>query len=307
MSRIKELSAATPSKNDVFVFDGNGGTHKVALPALLDAVIGKTDISSAGFHNSIYRGKDITSYFTDGTLYQRIAGTNGFKPFEDLFVGDYFKMPYKITAPNAGGTGTDIVKIAGFNLHWNNYGQLRKNHVTLIPATHFGSDVVMNDEYSTAGAYKGSKMNTTTIGAVATSGNANGTINQQLYNVFGTHLQTVKELLSSAMDEARYNRFGQATGASSNWDWTDVQAVLMSEVEVYGATVWSSSGYDTGTAKSQLPIFRLNTNDMIPDGVYYWLKDVASAVYFCLADSDGYAYYGGAYYEKYVRPRFIIA
>lgn len=307
MGRIKDLSAATPSKNDVFVFDGNGGTFKVPLPALLDAVIGKTNISSAGFHNSIYRGKDITSYFNDGTLYQRIAGTNGFEPFEDLFVGDYFKMPRKIKAPSSYDEGTDIVKIAGFNLHWNNYGTFRKNHVTLIPATHFGSDVMMNSNGSTSGGYKGSEMNTKEIGAVVTSGKADGTINQQLYSVFGSHLQTVKELITTAVDNARYNRFGQATGASSNYSWIDVQAVLMSEIEVYGSVVWSSSGYDTGTAKSQLPIFRLNTNDMIPDGVYYWLKDVASADHFCLTYYYGYAYYGRAGNGYCVRPRFIIA
>ena len=47
---------------------------------------------TAGFHNSIVRGKDITSYYEDGTLWDRIAGTNGFRPYEELYLGDYFIM-----------------------------------------------------------------------------------------------------------------------------------------------------------------------------------------------------------------------
>ena len=53
---------------------------------------------TAAFHNSIVRGKDITSYYTDGTLWSRIAGTNGFRPYEDLYLGDYFKMNRAISA-----------------------------------------------------------------------------------------------------------------------------------------------------------------------------------------------------------------
>ena len=53
---------------------------------------------TAGFHNSIVRGKDITSYYEDSTLWDRIAGTNWFRPYEDLYLGDYFKMSRAISA-----------------------------------------------------------------------------------------------------------------------------------------------------------------------------------------------------------------
>ena len=42
--------------------------------------------------------KDITRYIADGTLWKRLAGTNGYALFEDIYVGDYFKMSRAISA-----------------------------------------------------------------------------------------------------------------------------------------------------------------------------------------------------------------
>ena len=41
--------------------------------------------------------KDITAYVTDGSLWDRIAGTNGYTLHEDIFVGDYIKMSRAIS------------------------------------------------------------------------------------------------------------------------------------------------------------------------------------------------------------------
>ena len=308
---IKDLQKGVPSKNQSIVHDGEEGTKRIEFAELFNAILNTADLNTAGFHNSIYRGKDITSYFNDGSLYDRIAGTNGFAPFEDLYIGDFIKMPrvVKVVGDDCDNAGTDIVKIAGFNCHWKNYwsgNMLTKPHIDLVPDRNFGDCQPMNDSSDTTGGYKNSKMNKTIIGAPATAGNPNGTINEQLYNIFGSHLQTYRELVSSAMDPARYNRFGQATGASSSWEWIEVQAILMSEIEVYGSVVWGSSGYDIGTAKNQLPIFRLNTADLI-NSEYYWLRDVASAEYFCYVSDSGIANYYGADYGRYLRPRFVIA
>jgi hypothetical protein len=82
----------------------------------------------------------------------------------------------------------------------------------------------------------------------------------------------------------------------------------MSEVEVYGATVWSSSGYDTGNANRQLPLFAFSKQAQNNRTAYYWLKDVASAAYFCDAYYYGHSnYYYASAANIYVRPRFILA
>ena len=276
---------------------------------------------TAAFHNSIVRGKDITSYYTDGTLWSRIAGTNGFRPYEDLYLGDYFKMSRAISAyeqtQQYQTTGSQYVTIAGFDCMRKNgdSDSMNFNHITCVPGQfrsgtfHFGRSR-MNPTNTTVGGYVGSEMYTTTIGEVATEGSteATATINQQLYAEFGSHLKTSKEFLSNAINASGYNRFGTNSGCSNNWAWYSCQAVLMSEIEVYGATVWSSSGFDTGTACMQLPLFAKDKACINNRSAYYWLKDVATASYFCYVNLYGCAgYYSAGIASFYVRPRFILA
>ena len=168
----------------------------------------------------------------------------------------------------------------------------------------------MNPTNTTVGGYIGSEMHTTTIGTIATEGSTEttATINQQLYAEFGSHLKTTREQLSNEINSTGYNRFGSNTGCSNNWVYTDCQAVLMSEIEVYGSIVWSSSGFDTGTAKVQLPLFANNKYAMNNRNAWYWLKDIASAANFCRCDDYGIADSGSASkINGSVRPRFVIA
>lgn len=77
-------------------------------------------------------------------------------------------------------------------------------------------------------------------------------------------------------------------GKSSKWTWeTDCKICALSEVQVYGATVWSSSGYDTGEACRQLDVFRHYNHTEIFGGEYPWLRDVVSASYAALAYDHG--------------------
>lgn len=218
---------------------------------------------------------------------------------------------------NYQATGSQYVTIAGFDCMRRNGDEdlMNFNHITCVPGQfrsddfHFGRSR-MNSSHTTTGGYAGSEMYTTTIGEVASSGSTatTATINQQLYAEFGYHLKTSRELLSNAINASGYNRFGTNNGCSNDWGWYSCQAVLMSEVEVYGATVWSSSGFDTGTACMQLPLFAKDKACINNRSSYYWLKDVATASGFCRVDSYGNAYYGGAGgANNYVRPRFNLA
>ena len=263
-------------------------------------------------------GKDITAYITDGTLWKRLNGIDGFMLFEDVYAGDYFQMSRAITCPDSyqGAVGSDWVTIAGINTLWGNGDSgINYNHFVMIPGKgekglqHFGKHA-MNDTNTTTGGYYNSVMCQSVLGSVVSAGStaSGATINQQLYAEFGAHLKTTREFLSTAINTSGYNRLGAADGCSSNWAWQNQQAVLMSEVEAYGSVVWSSSGYDTGTAKVQLPLFRFSTAALNNRSAYYWLKDVASASLFCYVNGDGsarYSYAGGA--SNFVRPRFVLA
>ena len=109
------------------------------------------------------------------------------------------------------------------------------------------------------------------------------------------------KLLSSDVNTTGYNRFGSATGCSSSWDWeSNCYISALSEVQVYGSTIWSSSGYDTGEACRQLDVFRHYNHTEIFGGEYPWLRDVVSAARAALADSGGNASYYAASYAYYV-------
>ena len=292
----------------------------------------------AGYSHNIPRvdnghlGKDITSYVSDGTLWKRLNGTDGYSLFEDIYVGDYFQMSRAITAPNQNTsyatTGTDWVTIAGIDTLMGNGDSFTesdddclnpasgKHHLVMIPGkcadptevNHFGRKR-MNSSNTTTGGYWSSEMRSDTLGAVVSSGStaSGATINQQLYAEFGSHLKTIRELVSNAMTSTYENRYHTEKGAASGWAWQSVQSCLMTEVEVYGSIVWSSSGYDTGTGKSRLPLFNYATMAINNRSSYYWLRDVVSSSNFAIVNNNGAASYDGASYaNRYVRPRFVI-
>ena len=265
--------------------------------------------------------KDITAYITDGTFWKRLAGTNGFALFEDIYVGDYFRMSRAISAYERTGqyqlTGSQYVTIAGLDTMMNNGDQgsgVNYHHAVMVAGQGFGGTQHfgrsrMNATNTTEGGYKASEMNTLVLGDVVSAGStaADATINQQLYAEFGAHLKTTREMVSNAINATGYNRFGSATGCASNWEWISAQAILMSEVEAYGSITWSSSGYDTGNANRQLPLFAFSKQAQNNRTAYWWLKDIACAAYFCFADYIGCSgYIGASNAYGCVRPRFIL-
>ena len=85
----------------------------------------------------------------------------------------------------------------------------------------------------------------------------------------------------------------------------------MSEVNVYGANVFSSSAYDTGIDNRQYALFRLKPEFIYTDGtgirIGYWLKNVASAEAFSNVAGHGYSHQNWASTSTQgIRPRFLI-
>ena len=273
----------------------------------IEIIIPPTITNYASYKNAGgNRGEDVTKYWKDGSLADRIDGVNGFKPFEDLYLWDYIDLDSDITAPSSGGgsmAGTKRIHIGEFN-GLNNY-QLNKradntnffNHLRMVTGTHFGMSK-MNDTNTTANGYLGSKMHTDIIGDISTS----GTLAKQLYDQLGSLLIPTTELLTNSINASGYNRFGANSGCSNNWTWADVYARLLSEIESNGSIVWSSSGYDTGNAQHQLPAFKNDKSVAYPQGIYYWLKDVATSTYFCYSSGyNGRVNYDNASSVRYVR------
>ena len=247
-------------------------------------------------HNGIYRGKNLGTFTSTAELEtflsnHEIATGN----FTDLYLGDYFTIQ--------DGTYNANWMIAGFDTEFykgwldnssNPTPYITQHHITLIPrAPLFNAQ--MNSTNTTSGGYKGSAMHTSTLPTVVSN----------LQTVLGTHLLKRYALLSNAVDTTRSNMYGTAGGASSSWEWTEVYATLPSEVQIYGSTVWSSSGYDTGEACMKLPVFNF-INHVQFSRWTFWLRGVASSSTFCSAGNSGRALTWGASHSNGVRPVICI-
>ena len=242
-------------------------------------------------HRNTYRGKDITEYYTDGSLYTRIA--NG--SFEDIYVGDY------INANDVTWLIADIDNYLNsggeFKIHF-----LEKHHATIIPAVPL-MNAPMNITNTTEGGYAGSKMATETLPSLIAEDGIIG-------KAFGNHVLEYRNILSNRINTTAINQTGEKqTGASDNWAWYTRKCDLMSEANVYGVNVTSSSYYDTGIDNRQYALFQLKPefiNSYNNNLFNCWLKDVSSRESFSYVTYYGYSGSGYASGRLEIRPRFLI-
>lgn len=235
--------------------------------------------SNSGAHNTIYRGKDITDLFYNGTLSQQIAAGT----FDDIFIGDY------IIGKTSGRKY--LVADINYRLHCGDT-ECTKPHVLMIPERIMGT-AQMNDSHVTTGGYVGSKMYTTNLAQFKTV----------IQNDFGSgHILNHRELLTNAVTD----------GKSSGWAWYDSTIELMNESMVYGHNAWGSHhGYETGIDKSQLSLFKHKPDLIVTlndagSRYWYWLRDVVSSSNFALVGTHGLANNHGAGHSGGVRPAFLI-
>ena len=239
-----------------------------------------TNESTAGYHNSIFRGKDITSYYTDGSLYTRISSGK----FTNLYVGDYIV---------ANGVNW---RIAGFDIYYGWTVQNTPHHAVIVPDTKLAT-ARMNATNVTTGGYVGSEMYTTTLPSV---------LSDYITPVFSSHVLEYGNLLTNTVDTTRYNRSGVASGASSNWAWYTRKLDLMNENQVTGGTEWSSSGYETGSDNIEFPLFRLRPEFVNKEGYWYWLRSVVDGGSFAQISASCNSTYTNADGVGGVRPYFYI-
>lgn len=272
------------------VLDGITASFTTAYKNILDniktiATGGKfedlTNKSVAGYHNSIFRGKNVTSYLTDGTLFTRISSGS----FEDLFVGDYI-VKNNITW-----------RIAGFDVYLHKGDtELTKHHAIIVPDKHL-TTAQMNSSNTTVGGYVASSMYTTTLPSI---------LDTYITPAFGSHVIEIRNLLTKGINATGYNRYGINSGCSNDWAWYSRKVDLMNEVQVYGSIVWSSSGYETGSDNCQLPLFRLAPEFITNRSYWYWLRNITNASCFANVITVGSSSNAIASATGGVRPYFYI-
>ena len=161
---------------------------------------------------------------------------------------------------------------------------IANNHAGLIVDTH--ATKKWNETSDTTGGYVASGLHGYLVDTVLP--NVKSDLGE-------SHLYSHQKSYSNAINATRYNRMGTNTGASSSSAWSTNQYIsALTEMQVYGGTVWSSSGDDTGEANQQLEVFsRYRFNDIFGDETF-WLRDIASATQACSAVSTGMASAGSA-------------
>lgn len=246
----------------------------------LNMFSGTTTENAASFHNSIYRGKDITSYLNDGTLFTRISSGT----FDDLYIGDYFTMSIAVEGYTIQ---CNKYVLCGFDTYMNSgkTSILTKHHAVVMPASILFT-ATMNDTNTTEGGYYNSKMHQTIMPL----------IDAGIKTVIGDHLLTYEDILTDQTD---------SNGKSSHWDHYSIKSRLCSEIDVCGSMIWGN-GFDSGMANKQLPIFKLKPEFYYGEILHWmWLVSVYNATDF-VGCSMNLGWNNATYSNGGVRPRFLI-
>lgn len=270
--KFKEYPNSTSlSDTDAFIIDGADGTKHILTPDAAAALVGSI---SPQAHSRIFRGKKLGSTVTDE---QKAAIRDG--SFKDLFLGDYWVI-------------NDVTwRIVDMD-YWYNTGSnaFTTHHLVIMPDSCLYTHV-MNDDYTTAGGYVGSKMYTEGLNEAKTT----------ISGIFGDMVLTHKEYLSNAVTD------GVVTGMAMK----DSTVELPSEIMMYGTNIFSAINDGSATfngytfCKTQLALFDV-APQFITNREFYWLRDVVSSGGFAIVDYGGYAYWYYANYDFGVRPVFSI-
>ena len=294
--------------------DSSGGT-KIDTELFTDPFAffsRNTELSNAGFHNSIYRGKNLGTTVTNDQWNEIYNGT-----FKDMYIGDYWVL-----------NGEKKV-ITHFN-YYKNIGvtPFTKNHIIVMNESSmnltdyydFSNDI---SQQITVGAYDcGSESSTrfrwnikytppATEGETGTWSHSAGLYKQshiyvdvlpaaqrKIEALIGaSHLLKCSKLLPSAVS---------SSGIASNWAWTSSSSTLKidlpNETQVHGQQIWAGSRqYEIGSDKSQLAIFRLNPQ-FTCTRESWWLRTVVNSASVAYINDYGGALYLSAGYAIGLRP-----
>lgn len=228
------------------------------------------------------KSRDLTSWWYTGNGKSEVAAGN----FSNVRPGDYI-------IGSSSGKKYWVVDLDYYYQHGSS-SSFSKHHLTMMCAWNTGSQR-MNETNTTTGSYVGSEMYTTHIPNV---------ISTYLTPDFGSNLLSFPCMLGNTMT-SNTPRGNGLTGATTDRAWSDEQAILPGEVQVYGYQAYGTA-YDTGNHKQQLAMFRQYGYNKVVGRDSIWLRDVASSACFAYASGNGHVGNYGASYANGVRPLFVL-
>lgn len=274
--QLTELTELTSVNDNTLLAAHDGGDSLKKMKAsTLNGYIGNKipDILSNGALRNTFR--DITDDVKNGRLKSAIAHKNSVA--YNIKDGDFF-------------TGASKYKyiLAHYNYYYANY----KDH-TYTDTPHWAVLVdtgvqkswhdKVDDKDTTDGGYAGSDLHKYLTGEVLTNVTSDMT-------ALGLNLVSHSLMLGNSINKNGANRIGNNGGCTNSCAWVEDQKIsALSEIQVYGSIVFSSSAYDTGEANTKLNVFNEYRIHEVLRWRYFWLRDVASSVSACLASNAGNA------------------
>lgn len=270
---------AQDSDNSGAVLDAYGDNFIDADNKFYEILMGGGGVyGNAGYHNSVYRGKQLAPTGQGPTVAQYNAINDG--TFEDLFIGDYWTI-----------NGVNW-RIAAFDyyLRCGKASELTAHHALIVPDTSLYKQR-MNSSNTTADGYVGSEMYQSGLNSAISTIKAAFPNRVLKHNVVLTNVVT--------------------NGRPMGWVYADREVDLMNENMVYGSIIFSVTGDGVTEskhyrfAKSQLPLF-VYRPDLIAIRETYWLRDILTEKIFVNVYADGAAAHAPANNVSGVRPYFLI-
>lgn len=267
-----------------------------------DAPVASTrDYYYVAKHNRVNTCKNLLAYYTLDELSAMIsAGT-----FDDIYVGDYIEIEM------TSDYGTEKVRwlVAAINYFKYKTDDNLANHIVLVAEDCFKNKEKMNSTATTAGGFASSSMYITVLPKYDTA----------ITNAFGaSHVLEYHQKLSNSVDSNLPSQIGGGfVGYADSSIWatgeTDhphvTKLCLMSEPQLYGVIMVSSSYLDYEINNIQFPLFAQIPNK-IKCGIgldatqntseSFWLSAVVSNTWFA-----GGIYHGAATNHG-VRPYFLF-
>ena len=293
-SQLKKALQKVKNKSDLVLSDLSN-VDKNDLAGSIQKIIKFAKLfdecQGAGFHNSIYRGKNLGSVFTDEQKEAVRSGT-----FDDLFIGDYWNfenVSYNWEDDDGSiqtSTWSGKMCVAHFDYHSGN----AHHQMMLIP-----SKALFQRRYSDTSpmtvAYANSDIRKKKSGMLRAKKLITACFKQDIldknYSVF-------------------YHTIVDGKQAKPDWEY-GIGCELLSESMCFGSIIIGNSattcpgegGGRSANEYVQVRIFGYTPKFMAQD---CWLQDIVSPTCLAFVSSGGRAYQYPVTYTAGIRPYFVV-
>jgi len=296
MPKFNAYPAATDiASTDIFLKDTSGatGTKKVPFSVLRDAVRDVPGDPYTGIDLTVKFATEITAAGGNPWAWIKSRITNG--DFTGIHVGDY--IPF--TCTNQAATQLQA-RIIGINTYKNYCSTAVGNHIDfwaglwptkkpINPANYNNGTSISDHPWLASDAYLYANS---LSGQVPSTAAANPTLAAKDYTSDGIYYYMPTALKNVIVEKRlmlprRYTA-GSLLTDDNNWGWASCGKVWFpTEVEVYGAPMWSGkSGYSNG-GSVQYPFFANSMNRLAFGRALWWLLSAYagnSSYWCCIAD-----------------------